>query len=267
MIEKRESFLKEKSIMIVEDEPDILNLIEEALSLSGAKVYTAASSEQALRIYENENIDLIISDIRMPGQGGTYLLSQVRKRDSTVPPIILITGYADVSPEDAYSMGADGFLFKPFGVQSILEASALALAPIEKKWIERKEAIASELEIVRSFDSKEQMIESDRIQFGRGGFFIRLDGELPAVNEIAECRIEFSDNRDLPFQFHAICRWVRPEALKNSQGPFRPRGAGFEFVQISQSSRPIWNQIWTRAGGASYIPNSVTSSEDFLNLR
>lgn len=256
-METRVGLLKEKTILIVEDEPEILNMIQEALVLAGARVLTASSAEQALRLFESEKTDLIISDIRMPGQGGEFLLSRVRQQSSATPPIIMITGYADFSPESAFSMGADGFLFKPFGVKTVIESAAKALIPIEEKWVDRREGIASELEIVRSFDSLEAMLKSNQIQFGRGGFFIKLDGELPSVNEIAECRMEFSKDKEASLQFYAICRWVRPEALKKSQGKFLPRGAGFEYMQISQSSRPLWKSLSSQLTCAAYIPNSI----------
>ena len=83
------------TILCVDDEPNILSSLKRALRGPQYRVVTAGSGSEALALMESEPVDLIISDMRMPGMDGAQLLGQVRRRwPGTMR--ILLTGYADV---------------------------------------------------------------------------------------------------------------------------------------------------------------------------
>lgn len=83
-------------ILCVDDEPNILNALQRLLRHQGYKVLTAESGAQGLDILQQETVDLVISDMRMPQMDGAQFLEQVRQHwpDTTR---VLLTGYADVS--------------------------------------------------------------------------------------------------------------------------------------------------------------------------
>lgn len=83
------------TILVVDDEQDILQLIADILATQNYEVLTAVSAEKALSIIENQQVDIVITDENMPGMSGTELLSIMRFQH---PDIIsmMITGYADV---------------------------------------------------------------------------------------------------------------------------------------------------------------------------
>lgn len=118
-----------KKVLVVDDEIDLREIICEDLELLGAEVFNAENGRIAFDLVERHNPDAIISDIRMPGGDGIELLKRVRAVRSQPPPFIfLITGFADVTAEQALDMGAQGMLSKPFNLKQLREMVAVALS-------------------------------------------------------------------------------------------------------------------------------------------
>lgn len=82
-------------ILCVDDEPNILSALKRLLRAEGYLVHTAPGGTQALALLETEPVDLVISDMRMPGMDGAAFLEQVRKRSPEIVRLLL-TGYADI---------------------------------------------------------------------------------------------------------------------------------------------------------------------------
>ncbi|MDD3815857.1 MAG: sigma-54 dependent transcriptional regulator [Desulfocapsaceae bacterium] len=107
------------SILIVDDEQSMRDFLKILLQKEGYQVETRADGTSALRCLEENNFDLVISDIRMPGIGGLDLLHSIKGKYPTLP-VILITAF--VSPDDAVSAMKDGafdYISKPFNVAEI----------------------------------------------------------------------------------------------------------------------------------------------------
>ena len=90
---KVESF--ENTVLIVDDEVEILNLMETLLEMNGFKVVRADSGEEALVVAKDLSLAAVVSDYRMPGINGVDLLSRLKLRHSNTP-MIIATGFADV---------------------------------------------------------------------------------------------------------------------------------------------------------------------------
>lgn len=101
------------SVLIAEDNPDSRALIVRILEELGFKVFWQVSGQDAFRWLNRHTVDLVISDIQMPDGDGLWLLSQIR-RSGNRTPVILISGGVMVTVEEAQSLGANGFLQKPF---------------------------------------------------------------------------------------------------------------------------------------------------------
>jgi signal transduction histidine kinase len=93
-------------VMIVEDEPDALEVLKVVLEDCGAHVFTSNSANEALNSIEAEKPDVLISDLRMPGKDGMEMLREIRKRGIDVPAAALT---ALVTPEDAERSRKAGF--------------------------------------------------------------------------------------------------------------------------------------------------------------
>lgn len=93
------------TLLLVDDEPSILSSLRRLLRPVGYKIHTAESGKEGLAILEQEHVDLVISDMRMPEMDGAKFLEQVRSRWPETTRILL-TGYADVSSTiDAINRG------------------------------------------------------------------------------------------------------------------------------------------------------------------
>jgi two-component system, NtrC family, response regulator GlrR len=116
-----------KTILIIDDDADILKLLEMRLMASGYQVITAASAEEALTLFHIKPVALIISDLRMPGMDGFALFEAIHQINATVP-FILLTAHGSI-PEAvlATQQGMFSFLTKPFDSKILLELVATAL--------------------------------------------------------------------------------------------------------------------------------------------
>lgn len=107
-----------KNILVVDDEPKILEVVSALLESKGFKVYSADNGQTALDIFDQQNISMVILDLMMPGLSGEDVCNQIR-RISRVP-IIMLT--AKVDEEDivkGLGLGADDYITKPFGLKEL----------------------------------------------------------------------------------------------------------------------------------------------------
>ena len=124
-----------KTILVVDDEPQIVQLVRDYLEHGGFTVVTAADGSSALRIAATQRPDLVVLDLALPGLDGLDVTRTLR-RSGTVP-IIMLTARTDESDKlVGLELGADDYLTKPFSpkelvarVRSVLRRSEAALAP------------------------------------------------------------------------------------------------------------------------------------------
>ena len=83
------------NILVVDDEPKLCDLLASALGQNEVQVFVAGNGLHALKVLEQEDIDLVISDWRMPGMDGPALLAEIKVRYPQVP-VIVMTAYSTV---------------------------------------------------------------------------------------------------------------------------------------------------------------------------
>lgn len=113
--------LKSKSILLVDDEADLLEVIQDILGLSEIVVDTASSGHQALSKMETAHYDIIISDVKMPDGSGVDLLQSIRAKDPDKPVLLFITGQSEISSDELKKMGARDVLTKPIDYAYLIE--------------------------------------------------------------------------------------------------------------------------------------------------
>lgn len=123
-----EEYPMAKKILIVDDEPVIRENLTELLSEHGYEIKEAESGIAAMKLIDKERFDLIISDVKMPDGDGMFLLEEVRENCSYHPGFILLTGFADISVEQALNCGADLYLSKPNALDVLEDKVAQILA-------------------------------------------------------------------------------------------------------------------------------------------
>jgi len=121
--EKRVPFLREvdvRNVLVVDDEPIIINLIRNILSRKGFVVESACNAHTALEKIWNEEFALIISDIKMPGLDGQWLYEQVKEKDALLArSIIFTTGDTASEKTQEFLESVDNFIIsKPFDIET-----------------------------------------------------------------------------------------------------------------------------------------------------
>jgi DNA-binding response OmpR family regulator len=111
--------MKEKSILIVDDEKNILLTLSQSLEALQVEIDTAANGEEALAKLKEKEFDLILLDIRMPGMDGMEVLRRVREIRPDIR-MIMISAYGTIElAVEAMKLGAVDFIPKPFSPQEI----------------------------------------------------------------------------------------------------------------------------------------------------
>ncbi|MCU1755539.1 sigma-54-dependent transcriptional regulator [Pseudomonas helleri] len=107
------------NVLVVDDEPKLCDLLSSALTQNDVHVFTAGNGLQALAILEQEDIDLVISDWRMPGMDGPQLLAEVKVRYPQLP-VIVMTAYSTVkNAVQSMRNGAYDYIAKPFDIDEL----------------------------------------------------------------------------------------------------------------------------------------------------
>jgi two-component system KDP operon response regulator KdpE len=107
------------NVLVVDDEKPLRDFVRRNLEVRGYKVLTASNGLEALAIFRNENVQLVIMDIMMPHMDGLETTRRIRQ-DSHVPIIILTAMGEETDKVQAFDLGADDYLTKPFGVGELL---------------------------------------------------------------------------------------------------------------------------------------------------
>ncbi len=131
-------------ILLVDDEPHILSILAETLTVSGFQVSTRDSGSAALVHLANHQPDLMVTDLRMPGMSGLELIEKARK---FIPDtqVVILTGYGDMkSAVDAIRLGAFDYLTKPVDTERLIQTL--------KNGAERRRLIVENRSLVRRLE-------------------------------------------------------------------------------------------------------------------
>jgi DNA-binding response OmpR family regulator len=119
-----------KTVLAVDDDPDLLELVCLSLGTTGHHVLAAASGAHALDQLDRHPVDLVVLDVMMPGMSGLEVARRVRSGPAGPGPAILMLS-ALGAPEDverATAAGADDYLTKPFAVRELVRRSVSLLS-------------------------------------------------------------------------------------------------------------------------------------------
>jgi len=111
------------AIMVVDDSPSVRRLMGFSLSEANYRVVEASNGEEALAMFDQENVSMVITDLNMPKMDGLQLIRELRGgRASRFMPIVLLTGESeDEHRQRGKEAGASAWLNKPFKPQQLLQ--------------------------------------------------------------------------------------------------------------------------------------------------
>jgi len=145
------------NLLVIDDEPDILNTLKMALSQEDYNVFAATGGEAALEILRQQAIDLVITDMRMPGMDGTQVIRNVKGHDPDIE-VIVLTGHATL--ENAImslrQMGAYDYLTKP------LEDLDELFMAVEKGLEKRRLTLENRALLLNLKEKKEALADKNR---------------------------------------------------------------------------------------------------------
>ncbi len=231
-------------VILVDDEPDLLESARQSLELAGISVTCYSSAEKALAAFSPVHSTIFISDVRMPGMSGTELLDRALAIDPAVP-VILITGHGDIPMAiQAIRDGAYDFIEKPFAPEQLLGSVRRALE--RRRLVVDNRALRDELSsrsaLERSLVGKNPAIEKLRqrlTSFAATDADVLILGETGTGKEVVARNLHLLSPR-AGGNFVAINCGALPETIIESElfgheagaftGAVKARQGKFEFA-------------------------------------
>jgi CheY-like chemotaxis protein len=209
--------ISEAAILLVDDEPALLEIFQHVLHSFGCvRVYVASNGEEALSVLRAEDVDLMITDVRMPVMDGITLVRRLAEIGKTVPSIVFVSGFGDLDLREMYMLGVESFLTKPFDREELLEAVLKALADRSTLW-RNEMAVSPKQSVLLRSASFGEISGISSICLGRGGLTAYTLDSLNIGKVSFRCMVS-----DKELNGQGYVRWVsRPE-----------RKIGIEFAYI-----------------------------------
>lgn len=236
--------LKEASILLVEDEPLLREIMAEWLRRTVKEVFCAENGAEAVPILAAHKIDLVLSDVRMPVMDGIALLKKINSRGTHRPRMIFMTGFSDLTLREAHDLGADALLEKPMKREELLHEAQRSLTEPDELWRMPPAETAPIVKLKTNFESLAAAQEKKRIAFGRRGFCIACNSALH-TGPIDFTLVFKADQRAI--SGHGTVRWTAPQEDQ----------AGIEIMHLSDASRTWMIDLMRRNHPVPFIPAST----------
>lgn len=238
--------LKDATILLVDDEPDLRTIIAEWFRREGCDLLVAEDGAQALKIISATQIDVVVSDVRMPFMDGITLLKKV-KESGYKPSVMFVSGFTDViKPRESYDLGVEAVMSKPVERRHLIAAVTRILAERDELWrfppSEKAEAI-----LEATFDSLAGALSQGLLALGRGGFCVQSTLKLSEgpVDLLLEFKV---DKRKVTGQ--GVVRWITtPEAE-----------IGVEITYIDDHNRAWMLSLTGPNKSLSFIPRTTRAA-------
>jgi DNA-binding response OmpR family regulator len=153
---------KKLRALVVDDEPQTLKYIGANLRARGYNVITAEDGREALKLFGENVVDLIILDIMMPGLDG-FQVCQAIRRESDVPVVILSARGQENDIVRALDIGADDYLTKPFGVEEMLARVRAVLRRTSQKTTDLHPPLSAG-DLVIDFATHQVLLHNDPVR-------------------------------------------------------------------------------------------------------
>lgn len=150
------------NILVVDDEKTIVDVIEVYLKKEGYTVFTASNGNEALKIFNDKKINLIILDLMLPDISGEDICKKIKNQIDI--PIIMLT--AKVNEDDVlngFKQGADDYVIKPFSVKQLI---ARVTAILRRYKVNKNE--------IMSFNNRDLIIDKDKCEVKKKGDIVKL---------------------------------------------------------------------------------------------
>lgn len=237
-------------ILVVDDEKEFCDIISEAFQQFNFTVYSAYSAQEALEVLRENEIAIVLTDVMMPVHDGFYLLDQIKKRKQEFPKVLFVSG-GNVDVEAAYAKGIEGFFEKPFDIHQVKNTIKKCLMR-KKDWWAYPLNTRKKRMTLRFYDW-EDLVQSEKIAFGKGGIYFYKSAAFPEVGEFIDFKIEFQSGDPVrKIEGHGIVRWTR-KLENNGVSP----GIGVEVLYIHKDCLQFFIDLAASVPVKSFIPSAA----------
>jgi two-component system NtrC family response regulator len=188
-----------ETILIVDDEKNYLVVLSAFLSGEGYETVTADTAQQALEVVETTDLDLVLTDMKMPSMDGIELLRQIKEKSPDLP-VVMMTAYGTVEKAvEAMQLGAFNFVLKPFQNETVKQIIRNAVSIY--KVLKENRRLVEALESRYRFDniigkSKSMLAVFDIIQkVAHTKATVLITGESGSGKELIAKAIHFNSPR------------------------------------------------------------------------
>ncbi|RJQ50533.1 MAG: sigma-54-dependent Fis family transcriptional regulator [Desulfobacteraceae bacterium] len=193
-----------ETVLIVDDEKNYPPIIAAVLQEEGYETLTANSGPEALRVLQNSDVDLIVTDMKMPGMDGMLLLEEVKRRNPELP-VIMMTAHGTVERAvEAMQKGAYNYILKPFDNESLIlyVGKACAMYQVVKENRRLRTAVESIYRFGNIIGKSKAMHEvfDKVVKVAPATATVLIEGESGTGKELVAKSIHFNSPRsDKPF--------------------------------------------------------------------
>jgi CheY-like chemotaxis protein len=224
-----------KTVLVVDDDDTLREAIVFDFQRRGYRTLSAENGADAFELVKSEKIDVVITDMRMPKGTGVELLDWIKEMKVPTPVIIFITGFTDLSLEEAYAKGASAVMSKPFERKRLIETVQRSLQTDAEKF----DTPASATQTDRTLN------RNDTFSFGLGG--MAVTSEDPAVvGEIVSFGLTHPTPTLPTLVGQGVVRWINEPK----------KGFGVEFVYIDESCRQNLVKFLGELNTIAFIPRA-----------
>jgi len=213
MLEKE----KKERILVVDDELAVLKILQKILTKEGFTVFSATGVSEALKILETADINLVITDYKMPRISGLDLVRHIRENCRNTD-VLMITGHPTIEGAiKAVKTGADEYLSKPFTAQELMVAVNNTLDKQKTRFIKKKDDIPSS-QTYNMVGHSEGMISVFKAiaRAAATAATILISGESGTGKELVARAIHYSSDRGKSSFIPVNCGGI-PESLLDSE--------------------------------------------------
>lgn len=122
-----------KLVLVVDDEPELREILKEEFEYCGYSVIEAENGSKAAALLDQHAFDVVVSDIRMPGGSGLDLLGAINNREGSRPPVILVSAFVDINSHEAQQKGAYDLVSKPYDLNDVVALLEKAVEESERR--------------------------------------------------------------------------------------------------------------------------------------
>ena len=172
-------------VLIIEDEPGIVRMLERGLAAHGHRCVSAENGEEGMRLAEDETVELVLLDIMLPGLDGQEVLKRLRARRPGLP-VIMLTARDELGDKvSALDSGADDYLTKPFAFEELIARIRALTRRTDQPQASKLEAGDLKMDLLshRVWRAGKQIELSSR-EFALLEYFMRHPGQVLSRQQI-----------------------------------------------------------------------------------